>query len=387
MRRLHLAAALTGTGWHPAAWREPGARAGELLTAGFWADQAREAERGLLEFVTIADCWRSQAPDADGRDDRVDRVRGRLDAILIAARIAPLTEHVGIVPAATTTLTEPFHLSTQIATLDHISHGRAGWLAEVATGADDGGYVGPRLVPPPQARFDEAADHVEVVRRLWDSWEDGAEIRDTATHRFVDREQLHYVDFDGAYFSIRGPSITPRPPQGQPIVATLANTGPQRVFAAAAADVIFITPHDERQLMTDRERLDAALVAAGRDPERSRVFVDVVVFLDDDPGAAAERRARLDSVDGAAYRPDALVFAGRPDELADLLVAWSELGADGFRLRPAAVPHDLRAITRGLVGELQSRGAFRREYECHDLRGLLGLPRPANRYSASVGAP
>jgi alkanesulfonate monooxygenase SsuD/methylene tetrahydromethanopterin reductase-like flavin-dependent oxidoreductase (luciferase family) len=382
---VHLALGLSDTGWHPASWREPGARADELLTAGYWVDQVREAERGLLDFVTIADCWRARAAD-DASDARVDRVRGRLDALLIAARIAPLTRCVGLVPEVSTTLTEPFHVSTQFATLDHISRGRAGWLVQVSTSADGAGYVGPRSVPLPRARFAEAAEHVEVVRRLWDSWEDGAEIRDAATHRFVDRERLHYVDFDGAYFSVKGPSITPRPPQGQPIVAALAGAEAATALAASSADVVLIAASDERDLSVARNRLEEALAAAGRDPERVRAFVDVVVFLDDAPTAAAERRARLDALDGLVHRPDALVFAGTPSELADRLIAWSELGCDGFRLRPAAVPHDLLAITRGLVAQLQSRGVFRGEYESQTLRGLLGLTRPVNRYSAGVSA-
>ena len=124
--RLRLGLALADAGWHPAAWREPGARAGELFTAGYWVDQLREAESARLDFVTIEDSVRLQSTRADGPDDRTDQVRGRLDAIMIAARVAPLTRQIGIVPAAATTLSEPLLVSTQIATLDHVTGGRAG---------------------------------------------------------------------------------------------------------------------------------------------------------------------------------------------------------------------------------------------------------------------
>jgi alkanesulfonate monooxygenase SsuD/methylene tetrahydromethanopterin reductase-like flavin-dependent oxidoreductase (luciferase family) len=113
------------------------------------------------------------------------------------------------------------------------------------------------------------------------------------------------------------------------------------------------------------------------------VFADVVVFLDDDADAAASRQARLDALDGAVYRPDTLVFSGTPAQLSEQLIAWSELGCSGFRLRPGAVPHDLHAITRNLVAQLRDRGVFRREYESNTLRGALGLDRPANRYAAA----
>jgi len=123
---LHLTVALDGAGWHPAAWREPDARPAELFTARYWVDLVTEAERGLLDFVTIEDSLGLQSSRFDGPDDRVDQVRGRLDAVLIAARVAPLTSHIGLVPMATTTHTEPFHVSKAIATLDYTSLGRAG---------------------------------------------------------------------------------------------------------------------------------------------------------------------------------------------------------------------------------------------------------------------
>jgi alkanesulfonate monooxygenase SsuD/methylene tetrahydromethanopterin reductase-like flavin-dependent oxidoreductase (luciferase family) len=112
------------------------------------------------------------------------------------------------------------------------------------------------------------------------------------------------------------------------------------------------------------------------------VFGDLLVFLDDDPGAAAARRARLDAVAGAELRSDARIFTGTAAELADLVLEWHGADLSGVRLRPADNAHDLPRITRDLVPELQRRGAFRTRYSADTLRGLLGLPRPANRYAA-----
>jgi len=117
-RPLHLAVALDGAGWHPAAWRLPTARPHDLLTAGYWVDLVRRAEEGLLDLVTFEDALALQSSSAEGPDHRTDEVRGRLDAVLVAARVAPLTAHVGLVPTGTVTHTEPFHLSKAIATLD-----------------------------------------------------------------------------------------------------------------------------------------------------------------------------------------------------------------------------------------------------------------------------
>ncbi|MER5574865.1 LLM class flavin-dependent oxidoreductase [Streptomyces massasporeus] len=391
---LHLAVALDGTGWHPASWREPVARPRDLFTAGYWADLVAEAERGLLDFVTIEDGLGPQSSHWLDPDDRTDQVRGRLDAVLIASRVAPSTRHIGLVPTVVSTHTEPFHISKAIATLDYISTGRAGLRVQITARPNEAAHFGRRTIPriqaydSPTARevvtdlFDEAADHVEVVRRLWDSWEDDAEIRDAATGRFIDREKLHYIDFEGGHFSVKGPSITPRPPQGQPIVTALAHdTIPYRLVARAA-DVGYVTPHDTDQARAIVAEIRAEQAATGRVDEPLHIFGDLVVFLDDAPAKAAARRERLDALAGQTYTSDAPIFTGTPSQLADHLGELQTAGLTGFRLRPAVAGHDLPAITQGLVPELQRRDAFRRSYEADTLRGLLGLARPANRYLA-----
>jgi alkanesulfonate monooxygenase SsuD/methylene tetrahydromethanopterin reductase-like flavin-dependent oxidoreductase (luciferase family) len=385
---MHLSVALDGTGWHPAAWREPRARPAELSTARYWADVITEAERGLLDFVTIEDGFSLQSA-------RTDQVTGRLDAVLIAARVAPLTRHIGLMPTVVVTHTEPFHTAKAIATLDYASNGRAGVRVRVSGSVEEAELFGRRTFPElnltdrddPAVRalvaalFGEAADYVEVVRRLWDSWEDDAEIRDAATGRFVDRDKLHYIDFEGEHFSVRGPSITPRPPQGQPVVAALGHgtahiTDPYQLIAGSA-DVGFVTPRDAAH---------AREIVAEIGPD-VHVFGDLVVFLGPTVEAASDRRARLDELAGYVYTSDATVFTGTPGQLAGLLIEWQQAGLSGFRLRPGVIPDDLEAITRELVPRLQRRGAFRTGYESGTLRGLLGLPRPANRYATSSPLP
>ena len=395
---LHLAVALDGTGWHPASWREQVARPRDLFTAGYWADLTAEAERGLIDFVTFEDGLGLQSSHYGDLDGRTDQVRGRLDAVLVASRIAPLTRHIGLVPTVIATHTEPFHISKAIATLDYVSAGRAGLRVQISARPHEADHFGRRSFPPlnlaelqspaGQERitehFDEAADHVEAVRRLWDSWEDDAEIRDVATGRFIDRDKLHYIDFEGRHFSVKGPSITPRPPQGQPLVTALAHqTVPYRLVARQA-DVGYVTPHDADQARAIVAEVRAEQEAAGRAGELLHVFGDLVVFLDDDQAAAEDRRARLDALAGEPYASDARIFAGTSVQLANLLQELGEAGLSGFRLRPAVAGHDLPAITQGLVPELQRRDAFRTAYEADTLRGLLGLSRPANRYATAT---
>ncbi|MGW4634573.1 LLM class flavin-dependent oxidoreductase [Nocardia sp. NPDC004415] len=395
---LHLGVALDGAGWHPAAWRAPHSRPTELFSAAYWTDLVTTAQRGLLDFVTIEDSLRVPGDAHTPTADAVDRVRARLDAHLIAARLAPVTQHIGLIPTVTTTHTEPFHVATALATLDYTSRGRAGWQARVSATAEEAAHFGRREITdpspaeiaevlatgtvPPRVRelFGEATDVVEVVRRLWDSWEDDAEIRDVATRRFIDRDKLHYVDFEGSHFSVRGPSITPRPPQGQPVVTALAHAPLVYEFAAAGADLVFVTPTRADGPAPILEQI--ATASAARTGEPLRVYADLVVFLDTEESTGRQRLDRLDELAGAEFSSDAAVFAGSAEDLADLLAEWGAHGVDGFRLRPGVAVDDLPAIADRLVPVLQSRGLFRTGYPDGSLRELLGLPATVpNRYA------
>ncbi|OBF59327.1 FMNH2-dependent monooxygenase [Mycobacterium sp. 852002-50816_SCH5313054-b] len=359
--QFHLGVALDGYGWHPQAWRttlgsEPATPS--VLSGRYWAELAATAERGLLDFLTIDDSLMPQI----GRSSRIhrDRLTGRADAVLVAARIAPATRHIGLIPVATVTHTEPFHVSKSIATLDFVSHGRAGWQPRVSATTHEAALFGRRDVSGVPL-FDEAVEYVEVVRRLWDSWEDDAIVRDVTTGRYVDVDKLHYIDFAGKFFSLKGPSITPRPPQGQPVVAALAHVGPAYEFAAAGADVVFITPTDETSLQSI---LDEVRAAGGA---HLKVLADVVVSFHGE----------------GDFRSDALVFAGSAMELVDMAVGWQRLGVDGVRLRPAVNATDLPVIVDEVVPLLQRAGRFRTAYRRGEtLRARLGLPVAPNRYSA-----
>lgn len=313
METLHLAVALDCAG---------------LFTLGDIVGLVAEAEHGRLDFLTL--------------DDSLGATP-RLDAVLVAAAIAPLTHRIGLVPTSVVTHTEPFHMAKALATLDHVSHGRAGWMPIISDDPAEAAHFGRRTITESAPELTtEVADYVEVVRRLWDSWEDDAIIRDAATGRFVDREKIHDIDFQGEFFSVKGPLITPRPPQGQLIVVGVA---------APWTDLVLADPTE-------------SMPSDGR-----HMFGDLVVYL----GSDAARRAR---------DADTRVFAGTPEQLAKRMLAWGEAGLTGFRLRPGDLDTDLTAITRALVPILRDCGVLRDQHECETLRGLLGLGRPTNRYTA-----
>jgi alkanesulfonate monooxygenase SsuD/methylene tetrahydromethanopterin reductase-like flavin-dependent oxidoreductase (luciferase family) len=225
-----------------------------------------------------------------------------------------------------------------------------------------------------------------VVARLWDSWEDDALIRDIATGRYVDRTKLHYVDFDGRFFRVRGPSITPRSPQAQPPIAVDVTTPAALGVAAERADLAFIHEADVAAATARQGEIRGATEAAGRDPDAVAVLATIDVLLAPTTSEAREERLRLDSLAGsdAASSSAAVDFTGTPADLAALMADWFDAGAvDGFVIRPAVLPRDLTRLVVDVVPRLQQPGVFRREYSSSTLRGHFGWARPQNRYETA----
>lgn len=361
---FHLAIGLRDTGWHPGSWfRIP--QAEEVFTARYWGDLAETAEQAGADLVTF--------------DDSLDlQRRGRLDASLVAAWIGARTSAVGLVPTVTTTHTEPFHISKNLATLDHISNGRAGWLVEVSSTHQESELLGRgREDLELETLYAEAQEAVQVVRLLWDSWEDDAEIRDTATGRFVDREKLHYIDYEGTHFSVKGPSITPRPPQGQPLVTYQGNHPAQLNAAAENGDAVFVAPHDDAHA----RRLLAEARGAERDHGRSAdpllVFADLTVLIDATSAQAQQRWSALD--DAAGQVPDlaAPAVIGTASQVAERIDVLAGLGFSGARLLPAEHAIDLARIAEELAPELRHGDSAP---SAPGLRGRLGLGAAPNRH-------
>ncbi|GAA3077958.1 LLM class flavin-dependent oxidoreductase [Pseudonocardia yunnanensis] len=367
----YLAVEVSGAGRHPAAWRRPDARPGDLLTAAYHVELVRLTVGA--DFVAVPDSL--VPPSADP-----DLVPLRLDAVAIAARVAPVVPGVGLVPAVTVTHTEPFHISKAIATLDLVSSGRAGWEPVVSRTPAEAELFGRKPAVPAAELWREAADVAEVVVRLWDSWEDDAVIRDVATGRYIDRDKLHYIDFTGEFFAVKGPSITPRSPQAHPLVVLRGDEPEALQVAAARADVVRVAAADLAAAHTARDRVRAAVAAAGRNPDDVAVLLDVEVLLDSD---AARARRALDELDAhREHAASSLRVVDTADALVDVIAeAVSGGAADGVTAVPLALPSGVQAIAADVVPRLAERGLRPPVPPGATLRERFGLPRPANRYA------
>ncbi|MFC7964441.1 LLM class flavin-dependent oxidoreductase [Streptomyces cinereoruber] len=364
---LHLAVEIDGDGAHPAAWRRAAHAPGELLSPRRLARTAAAAENAGFTLVTLED---SILPP--GSADGTGPV-GRIGAVERAAFAAASTSVLGVAPVLATTYAEPFHVSSQLASLDHVSAGRAGWVVGAEEDPAAARAWGRPVVGGADAIAREARDGLRVVRDLWDSWEDDAVIRSVATSRYLDRSRLHYVDFEGETYSVKGPSIVPRPPQGRPVVLAPAGLVP-----AELTDVALVggaTP--------------AEVGAAGAADGAPLAFAEVEAALDTPRETARERIADLERYAPWEGRPDRLRYTGPAAGLVELL---AELGGhvDGVRLRPLVLDEDLSVLSRLVLPELFVRRLAARPLPGTTLRTALGLPRPLSRFTtagAAVPAP
>ena len=354
MTHFHLAVELTPAGLHPAAWRLPSEDAAGAFTARHWLRRAHAAEQAGASLVIIDD---SAAPPAE----RPGRFAGSLDAVGIAALLGPLTSGIGLAPVVPVTYREPFHVGKEIQTLDHVSLGRGAVQVDVAapaldprSGAEALRYDErvPRELP---ALWREAEDTIEVLERLWDSWEDDAIILDAVGDRYIDRDKVHAIEFTGEFFSVHGASITPRSPQGRPVVVLRGDEPHELAVASRRADVIRVrTPESA-----------AAVRAVVSDAVTVLLDVDVLVAPSD--AEADELRAALDAFEPWSWDG---VLVGGPATVATALTRLADL-ADGVTVRPVAGD---AALLAGLLPVVETRGT---------LRETLGLPRPTSRYAAA----
>jgi alkanesulfonate monooxygenase SsuD/methylene tetrahydromethanopterin reductase-like flavin-dependent oxidoreductase (luciferase family) len=340
---------LDGEGSHPAAWRRAHHPPSESLSGRTLAQKVRAAENAGFTLATFDD---SIVPPHTG-------IRARVDAVNRASFVAAATSTIGLVPVVETTYAEPFHTSSQLATLDYSSRGRGGWIAaHVADPAAARAWG--RTALTDQSHLDrEQRDSITVVRDLWDSWEDDAVVRDYASGRFLDRDKLHYVDFEGETFTVKGPSIVPRPPQGQLVVF---GTEADRELV----DVVLVSEPDR----------DAAVDAAIRSD--GLTFIEIAVTLDTEGTSATDRLAALDEHERA--KSSRLEYTGPATGFVALL---TELAAhtDGVRLFPTVIDEDLPVLARYGLPALFKSGVAHRPVPGSSLRGNLGLSRPANRHA------
>ncbi|MFG1347408.1 LLM class flavin-dependent oxidoreductase [Xanthobacter autotrophicus DSM 431] len=437
-RQIRLGLFVLHAGYHLAGWRHPEARSGGE-DFGLMRETALTAERGLFDLFFLPDTptsSRGASPSA----------AARLEPLTLLSALAAVTRDIGLVATASTTYNEPFNLARQLASLDHLSGGRAAWNIVTTLSGDVAASFGRAGHLPHAQRYARAAEFIEVARGLWDSWEDDAFVRDKASGVYFDKAKLHDLRHEGTHFSVRGPLSLARPPQGHPLLVLAGASDEGQALAAQVADIVFSAQNDFAAAQAFYAGVKRRAAEAGRDASRLQVFPGVLPIL----GATeAEARAKFDHLQSLVDMEQALpllsfflghdvsglpldeplpelstsdamksrtellarlaraerltvrelarivaagrghlVVVGSPVQVADTLEQWFLGGAaDGFNVMVPYLPGGLEDFVDGVVPVLQARGLYKTAYAPGTLRDRLGLARPVSRYAPPLGAP
>ncbi|GLR62113.1 LLM class flavin-dependent oxidoreductase [Rhizobium indigoferae] len=444
-RQMRLGAFIMATGHHIAAWRHPEAQADAGLNIDHYRELAQTAERGKFDLVFVADSpagWdRAKDPEALRRTAQ----GAHFEPLTLWAALSQVTKHIGFVATASTTYEDPYLLARRFASLDYISKGRAAWNV-VTTGADVSKNFSIAGHPAHADRYERAEEFVDLVKGLWDSYEDDAFIRDKESGVYLDPDKVHLVDHKGKFFSVAGPLNVGRPVQGYPVIVQAGASEPGRELAARTAEMIFTanqTFEDAQEFYSDVKgrlarygrRPDELLISPGIFPvlggteaeaqanydhiqslvhpsiawnilARHYKGVDLSGYSLDDPAPPLPENTELNksrlklvsdlvSRNNLTLRQFYLAVAtarghrtvvGTPEQIADAMQSWFENGAaDACNIMPPILPTALTDFVDQVVPILRKRGLFRHEYEGTTLRENLGLQRPPNGFVVQAG--
>lgn len=439
--QLKLGAFLANSGHHVAAWRHPLAQADASQDFEHFKAIARSAERGKFDALFIADVvalWGHHL-DALSRTARAEH----FEPLTLMSALAAVTERIGLIATATTSYNEPYHIARKFASLDHLSKGRAAWNLVTSVVADEAWNFGREQHIDHTDRYQRAEEFHDVVKGLWDSWDDDAFVRDKASGRYFDPDKLHTLNHKGAHFSVRGPLNVARPPQGHPVLVQAGASEAGKALAARVAEVIFAAHHELPAAQAFYQDIKQRAAALGRDPEHIKILPGVTPFIadtreqaqhlfeqfqalidpvlglrlladtlgedidlsghdldgplpDTPPGQRGSRRdqvLQLARRDNLSIRQLYLRLAGgnpvigTPSDIADSFEQWFQARAcDGFNVFFPYFPGAIDTFVDQVIPLLQQRGLFRLDYAGSTLREHLGLPRPANRFSTQAPA-
>lgn len=439
---MKLLAFLMQTGGHIAGWRHPRAADNALCDVDYFRSLGRTAERGLFDGVFLAD-YVGYHP-VKGASVFAGLETPKLDPIAVLSIIAGETQRLGLIGTASTTYSHPYDLARRFASLDHLSRGRAGWNIVTSTMENEAHNYGLQAHMGHAERYARADEFVDVVRKLWDSWQDGAVLADKTSGVYTDPSRISAVDHRGSHFRVAGPLTVPRPPQGHPVLVQAGASATGQRFAAANAEVIFTSHPTLGTAKAFRAAMHEQVAAIGRSPAGLKVMPAVTPVIGRSLREAQDLKHQLDDLIPAAVAiskleallgnidlsradpegplpdlPEAAlagqnstrdrvlelarqeklpvhelarrVAAGRTghtivgtaQDVADTLISWEAEGAaDGFVIAPPFLPGGLEDFVDMVVPILQECGNFRKEYEGRTLRENLGLPVPENIFDA-----
>lgn len=437
---MHLGLFIAGEGHHIAAWRDQSTRELAVEDIDCYIELARKGEAALFDFLFTADTQAVFYGDDVKQWSRTTQAL-RLEPITLLSALAVTTKRIGLICTATTTYLEPYHIARLFASLDKISHGRAGWNLVTSSAPAEAANFSQPSHPPAYLRYARAREFAEVVMGLWDSWEADAILADREGGRYFDPDKLHRLNHVGDHFSVRGPLTISRSSQGRPLIVQAGQSEEGRELAGATAEIVFSVQQDMEEARLYCQDIKARAVKFGRTVDAVKVMPGLMPVVGATRRAAEEKLQKIQDlihpelglsrmsamlgIDLSTFDLDGplpklpknleqqgrqkvmiemarrenltirqlyeqvvgirghRVIAGTAEEIADHMEAWNRAGAaDGFIIMYLAYPSGIDEFTSEVIPILQKRGLFHVEYEGNTLRENLGLPLPVNRWTA-----
>ncbi len=436
---MRLGVFFNPTGHHVASWRHSGAQIDAGINLEHYVEITQTAERGKMDMIFFQDSVAVRRANIEALSRSAQYI-ANFEPITLLSALAMATDHIGLTATASTSYNEPYHVARKFASLDHISGGRAGWNLVTSVQDAEAQNFGREQHYSHEERYARAREFAEVVKGLWDSWEDDAFLRDVESGLYFDPDKLHTLDFKGEHFSVKGPLNVPRPPQGHPVIVQAGASEAGMELAAEYAEVAFCSPNSIEVAQTYYANLKGRMEKFGRAPEDLKVLPGLSPVVAPTMSEAEEKLQEMQEmidpvvaqailgtvlgyVDLSNYDMDGplpdlpetnaskstvdelttmareekltirelamrvagargkFVLTGTPSHIADFMEDWlTNDGADGFNILPPVLPASLNEFVDLVIPELQRRGLFRTEYEGTTLRENLGLKRPISRY-------
>ena len=375
-----LGAAFRALGGFPSGWRMPGAERQPRREPQALVKAAKTAERAGFDYLYFGD-WLSTGVELEAT---APHLLARVDPLSAVAFLAASTRRIGLITSVNTTYSEVYAIARQTASIDLLSGGRLGLNLHVGANAPAAANHGKDVEWDRLNAYDRAAEFVDALRLLWDSWDDDAFIADASAGRLIDESRLHPIDFTGRFVQTAGPLNALRPVQGS-VPLTHTGTSPRAHELVATRGTLAIADFESAaDAFNYRAELRAAALAAGRDePDLPKLVIPVLPVVAETPERAQALADELLSliVPGSRARLPGLLVGDGP-AVADRLEQWFGSGAvDGFQILSAWMPAQLDAFAEHVVPELQARGVVRTEYAGRTLREHLGLRHPISAFA------
>ena len=293
-QKMHLGMSIRGLGYHPAAWRHPDVPADGTLRFEHYARSAQTAERGKCDMIFFADGIGIRERDVPrGSLTRSGYELVEMEPMTLLPALAVVTKQIGLVTTASTTYNEPFNIARKFATLDLISNGRAGWNVVTSWSDAEAKNFGREQQFDYDTRYARAAEFVDVVKGLWDSWEKDALLYDKSSGVFYDESKMHALDHKGAFFSVRGPLNVGGLPQGHPVVVQAGASEQGRELAAATADVVYAVHRTREAAQIYYADVKGRMTKYGRDRSEMKILPAIRPVVG---RTADEAHAKLDQL-------------------------------------------------------------------------------------------